>query len=285
MRIYTSYGIRLKDAGKQFDATVKLYRLAVQFFLSVCDKHWEALSELTGKKVNNAMEKLTVRTRKNPAPQHPFEDERKEFYKFPSYLRRAAIAEAIGMCSSYRSRLKAWEEEPKKCGRKPSIASETSMVMPAMYAGNMFLRTGLYTAKLKVFRDNTWDWIEVSFRKTDADYIRKHCSERKECVPILQKRHGRYELRFAYEESVKLPVPDISEGAILSVDLGINNACTVCAMKKDGTVLLRRFLKLRRENDCLAHALNRIRKAQRNGAKKRFQGSGLMWKESTGTSP
>ena len=44
------------------------------------------------------MELLTHQTQDNPSPKYSFSE---DFYKFPSYYRRAAIAEALGKVSSY----------------------------------------------------------------------------------------------------------------------------------------------------------------------------------------
>lgn len=114
---------------------------------------------------------------------------------------------------------------------------------------------------------NTWDWIDIPLRKCDADYINRHCSDREECAPTLQKRGKVWSLDFAYKETVELVDKPVKDQIILAVDLGINSACTCCAMKSDGTVIGRKFLHLPIEEDSLKHALNRIRKAQRNGAR------------------
>lgn len=54
------------------------------------------------------MERLTVTSAKRPEVKYDFG---KDFYKFPAYYRRAAIAESLGCVSSYRSRIKNWEAE------------------------------------------------------------------------------------------------------------------------------------------------------------------------------
>lgn len=69
----------------------------------------------------------------------------------------------------------------------------------------MFNMTGNYTAQVKVWINNTWDWMDIELRKSDIDYIRHHCKDRKECVPVLRKRHRSWYLDFAFEENVKLP--------------------------------------------------------------------------------
>lgn len=132
----------------------------------------------------------------------------------------------------------------------------------------MFCLTGDYTAKVKVFIRNTWDWIEIQLRKADTDYIRRHCSARKECAPTLRKRGKEWFLDFAFEETVALNDVPVSGRTVLSVDLGLNSAATAVVMRADGTVAGRHFCSLPVEKDCLSHALNRIKKAQQHGARK-----------------
>ncbi|MCG4627930.1 transposase, partial [Anaerostipes hadrus] len=55
---------------------------------------------------------------------------------------------------------------------------------------------------------------------------------------------------------------------ICAVDLGINSAATISVMCSDGTILGRHFLKLPKEQDCLTHSINRIKKAQQHGNRK-----------------
>ena len=169
------------------------------------------------------------------------------------------------LVSSYMSNLTNWRNEDIKTrGKEPSVP-KAGLVSPAMYRDNCFIKTGTYTAKLKVFIRNTWDWLSIELKKSDVDYIIKHCKERKECVPTLRKRGKQWFLDFAFEEEVKLPVIAVEEQTIVAVDLGINNACTCSVMRADGTILGRRFLSLPRENDSLHHSINRIKKAQQHG--------------------
>ena len=71
-----------------------------------------------------------------------------------------------------------------------------------------------------------------------------------------------------FEEQVTLNNTPSKEQVIAAVDLGINSAATVSVMRADGTVLGRHFCRLPREKDSLAHAVNRIKKAQQHGARK-----------------
>ena len=269
MKFMSTYAVKISrsaDLRSTLSATAGIYRKAVDFFIGVCDREWDVISlrKMQTEKVN-AIESFTVKTSKRLAVPYDFG---KDFYKFPSYLRRAAISEAIGKISSYRSNLKNWEAaDPHSRGRRPGYP-KAGYVYPAMYRDNMFVRTGTYTASIKVFTRGTWDWLDVELCKGDVDYILRHCGSRKECVPTLQKRGKLWYLDFAFEEDVKLPEVRTSVRRVLAVDLGINNACTCSVMKADGAVTGRRFLKLPGENDRLTKALSRIRKAQRHGAKK-----------------
>ena len=265
MKIYTSYDVRIptREFNKAFADTTEKYRDAVAFFISVRMEEAALFAEQnTGHAQLRKMELLTNRTKDNPEPKYDFG---KDFYKFPCYLRRAAIMEALGKVSSYESNLASWNGNRK--GKKPGKPS-AGHVYPALYRDNTFVRVEECSAQVKVWIRNTWDWITVPLRKTDISYIRKKCSGRKECVPTLRKRHNYWVLSFSFEEKVKLADVPLEERTVLSVDLGVNSACVCTAMRSDGTILGRKFLNLPKEEDSLTHALNRIKKAQQHGARK-----------------
>ena len=266
MNLVTSYSVKLNEANKAFADTAAKYRGAVTFFLGVALTEWDALAVLpstTGKEKNNYMETLTVTSKGRKEVPYPFGD---AFYKFPSYLRRAAISEALGMAASYKSNYENWENaDPATRGKEPAVPT-VGYIYPAMYRDNCFVRTGTYTARLKVWIRNTWDWIDIKLRKSDVDYILHHCSGFKECVPTLQKRGKNWYLDFTFQYNTNLHNTDIREQTILAVDLGINSCCTCAAMRADGTVIGRKFLKLPREYDCLRRRTGRIKRAQRHGS-------------------
>ena len=260
MKIFSTYKVKIKDSHKAFGNTIDLYRKVTDFFIEICLAEWNAISQLNGKNRNNMVEHLAIATEKYPSPKYPI-----PFYKFPSYLRRAAISEAIGKVSSYKSNLANWQENPQ--GKEPGLPV-AGYIYPAMYKDNCFVRTGTYTAELKVWIHNTWDWISVQLRKSDVDYIQHHCRSRKECIPTLRRRGKNWYLDFSFEEKVELTNKPITQQIIIGVDLGINNACTCSAMRSDGTVIGRKILSLPREKDSLNHKLNKIKKAQQHGARK-----------------
>lgn len=262
MDIFSTYSVKIKHYNKIFTQSVKLYRQAVDFFINVCINEWDELGKLNGTRSVNSIESITVITKKHPDVKYDFSQ---KFYKFPSYLRRSAISEAYGKVSSYMSLLK--NHENGGTSGKPG-KPKAGCVYPVLYRGNCFIRTDDYTARIKVFIRNTWDWLTVRLRKSDVDYIIRHCSNADECSPTLQKRGKEWFLDFPFKEKVKLSKTYVMEQTVLAVDLGINSACVCTAVKPDGTVTGKAFLKLPVEKDHLNTAVNRIKKAQQNGNRK-----------------
>jgi IS605 OrfB family transposase len=263
MQIYSTYSIKIKHYNHIFKDTVSVYRDAVDFLITVCLNEWEDITVFTGHNRLSYIESLIHVTGDHPDVKYTGFD--KKFYKFPCYLRRGAINEAIGKVSSYKSNLKNWEETDIKVrGNKPSFP-RAGFTYPCMYRTDMYKQIGTYEASIKVFIRNTCDWITVQLRKTDMDYIERRCIGRKKCAPTLQKRGHEWFLDFPFEERVTLCDTAVKDQTVVSVDLGINTAATVSVMCADGTILGRHFCKLPKETDSLTHSINRIKKAQQHG--------------------
>ncbi len=262
MNLYSTYSCKIKHYNHILKQTVVIYRSAVDYCIQVCLQHWDEISlEKTNNQKQQFVERM-IHSTKNHTAIYNFDQ---KFYKFPSYLRRAVISEAIGKVSSYKSNLENWDNEnPATRGRKSSLP-KAGLIYPCLYRENMYEQTGEYTAKIKVYVRNTWDWIDIQLRKSDVDYITRHCSNRKQCAPTLQKRGRQWFLDFPFEESITLKNTSPYEQTILAVDLGINSSATIAVMKSDGAILGRHFLRLTKEYDSLTHAVNRIKKAQQHG--------------------
>ena len=259
MQIYTTYKVKIKHYNHIFKETVAVYRNAVDYLIDVCNVNWDNVNVLKDNYRINYIELLIHKTKNNPNPMYDFDS---KFYKMPSYLRRGAISEAIGKVSSYRSNLANWKNNP--VGKAPSIP-KAGYVFPSMYRTVMYNQTDDYTAQIKVYVRNTWDWITVDLRKSDVDYINRHCQNRKQCAPTLQKRGKEWFLSFPFEEKVKLGDTVVRNQTVVAVDLGMNTAATISVMRSDGTILGRHFCKLPKETDSLMHSINRIKKAQQHG--------------------
>lgn len=267
MEIYSTYSVKIKHFNNIFTQTISIYRDAVDFLIMVCFDEWSKTQQIDKKlERQQYVEHLVHATKANPDVKYKSFDKR--FYKMPSYLRRAAISEAIGKVSSYMSNLKNWEEENSITrGRKPSVP-KAGFVYPCMYRSVMYEQLSDYEARIKVYVHSTWDWITVKLRKSDRDYITRRCSNRKECAPTLQKRGKEWFLDFPFKENVSLNDTPVEQRTIVSVDLGINTAATISVMRADGTILGRHFCKLPEEIDSLEHSINRIKKAQQHGNRK-----------------
>ena len=269
MKINASYSCRIIQYRHIFKETVQIYRDAVDFFIDVCLREWEQFSGLKYQtESTTVMERLTVITKNRISVPYDFAGADKRFYKMPCYLRRSAIAEAYGKVCSYMSNFSNWEAaETSVRGKCPSLP-KAGYVYPVLYKDNMYACTdNPYIFKVKVYIHNTWDWLAVRVRKSDVDYIKRHCASQKQLSPTLQKRGKVWSLDFAFEEKVTIPNTPIVEQTVLAVDLGIKNACTCSVMSSDGTILGKRFLKLPREYDSLWHVVGKIKKAQRLGAR------------------
>ena len=133
--------------------------------MKVVNDEWDCgLSEVfqkSSKKAQRAVE-LLVHAAKGNIPKYPSFDE--QFYKFPCYLRRAAISEALGAVSSYRSNLKRWENGGKH-GKTPKMQTSRNAML-TFYKDNMYKDgSGNGMALLKLFYKNDLVWVPVRLRK------------------------------------------------------------------------------------------------------------------------
>lgn len=259
MKVESSYAVEIKNVNKIFRETINIYKNAVSFCIKAFENEWDTLSSIedTNRKYNVA-EHLIHSTKENSALYVDFD---RLFYKMPSFLRRNAIAVAIGHLNSYHSNLPNWENS-NKVGKPPTLQTKIN-TLPTFYKGGCY---GGYKSDniltLKLFKNNDWIWVDIKVNKTDSTYIRKHCVEGKLSNPTLEKRNKKWYLRFCFSKEVPLNKTPLKEQTILAVDLGINTDATCSIMKCDGTVLARRFINFPSEKDHIYHTLNKIKKNQ-----------------------
>lgn len=261
MNVISSYKIKIKDINHCFNETIYMYQKAISFFMDVCQKEWDLLQNLSSIKSVALMEKLTLVSEKRPSVPYSFNE---HFYKMPCYLRRAAIAQAIGSYSSWFSNHESWKKNPE--GAEPRLQLDRH-TMPVFYKGNMYKRISDDTAQIKIYYRNDWVWQTVHFRKQDVKYIQRHCSTMQECSPVLVHKGKNWYLSFAFKQEVKLNKTDIQKQKVCAVDLGLNNDAVCSVMDAEGTVIARRFIRQAIEKDHLYTVLNRIRKQQQHGAR------------------
>lgn len=279
MIIHTTYKVKLHTGMREaalFKETVAVYRRAVDYLIGVCTDHWNEISAIAGDKdQQHLVEHFVHATKHNPSPAYPNFDT--AFPMMPSYYRRSAIAAAIGKVSSYKSNLARWEAHHS--GKEPGTP-KAGFTHPVLYRENMVKDAAgnEYAYQIKVYRHHTWEWITVTVRKSDKDYIRHHCASLRECAPTLLRRGKNWFLVFPFEEKTALSETDIYGQTIVAVDLGINTAAAISVMRADGTILGRYFVKCSKETDRLGHAVNRIKKSQRLGGRRNTK----LWAKAKG---
>ena len=264
MDVTTSYAVELLHFKNAAMATIRIYRNAVSFLVNAAEKEWSSLREIPVANARMNYLQALIHTTKNHIAVYDFDS---AFPKMPAYLRRNAIITAIGAVSSYHSNYDSWVLDGK-VGNPPKLTADR-FLMPCFYRDNMYLGDlSSDTAYLKLFVGNDWIWYPVRLKHTDMQYLRKNWTGVKCSAPTIEKRHGRWFLRFAFQTKVALSNTPIQDQRICSVDLGINTDAVCSIMESDGTVLLRKFIDFPSDKDYLRHELNRLKKFQRqNGSR------------------
>lgn len=275
MRITSSYGMKLTGDLDVLKTSIDIYRDALRMLIPIINDNWDTLSkyEFANQKYN-CIEKW-IHNAKNNQAVYDFDE---QFPKFPTYLRRSAVAQALGIVSSYRSNLANWEKDPK--GQAPQL-SFTHYAYPAYYKNNLFRNFDpiRQTVELKVFKNGDWVYEVYQLKTSDCAYYQNHLIGKKQNVPIIQKKGRRFYATFSYEENVPL-VPEESIDKICAVDLGLGTDATCCIMDQDGTVYARKFISFSKEHDRLHTQLGRIKRNQKRGSRH----NKTLWRKVSGVS-
>ena len=262
MKHMVSYSVELKHNLNAVNNTVLIYRAAVNWLLDPVKDHYEELLLIEGSLKRQQFIERLVHSTKDRKAVYPFDE---CFYKFPSYLRRSAITQAIGAVFSWKSNLKNWEEDGRK-GNEPRLGVDMD-VCPCLYHGNMFLWGEDGTAQIKVYINHDWVWRSVTLRKTDLSYLEKRRKVNEGAVlssPTIEKKpKGHFFLRFTITEEVELNETPIEAQKVCAVDLGINTDAVCAVIDVHGTVLARKFINCGSEKDSVGNALHRTSVFQR----------------------
>ena len=257
MKVTQSYGIKFKGGYKAIKRTIVIFNEAVNYLITPIQENYDDIAKLESSlRKMNYVEKLVHNTRNNKAI-YDFDD---KFYKFPTYLRRSAITKAIGIVSSYMSKIENWEANDCK-GAMPKLVKGNHL-MPCFYKDNMFDHQNDKTY-IKVYRNNDWVWQEIRLNNSDLRYIENKTPLDLWSAPVLEKKYGHYELRFTREFQVELSDKEISKQKVCAVDLGVTNDATVSVLDVHGTVLSRKFINCGKEKDSVTNALNRVSSFQK----------------------
>jgi IS605 OrfB family transposase len=277
MNINYSYKVKLVNVNRCLNKTIKIYRQALAYVVDVVNTEWSNIIVIDKpKKQYNYMEKLIHNTKHNTAS-YDFDC---KFYKFPSYLRRCVIADALGIVNSYRSSLENYKKERyetissgKKFKKKAPTLNKNHFKCPTLYKGNMYEPLTNNKANIKIYNGSDWVWLTVNLRNQDIKYINK--CKGTQMSPVLLKQNNKYYLQYCYEEKVKLKNTKLKEQKILATDLGLNHSAVCSLMHYDGTVTKRFFINQPVEKDQQKHYLNRLKLKQIQGGK--YANNSRLW--------
>lgn len=236
---------------QQMLLTVEEYRKYLLPLVLIVNAQWLNLSELTSKERINAVEKMIHKTADNPDPKHRYFqsiiNRHPSHRKFPSYLRRAAIADAIGIVSSFCTRYQEWQSGVRTRGdAKPPRLTAMCRTYPALYKGQQIRYNVNYeSCDIKVWSGTDWVWL--CRIKVKRHGVNRHLIAGNEiCSPALVVSKNKCQL------SMPVKIDKINRedsNYVVSIDLGINNAATCAVVAKDGTVKARLFINPARDID------------------------------------
>lgn len=262
MRLTTSYKMKLTGDFQALENSLAIYRKALTYLIPIINNSWKELSqyEFSNQKYNQ-IEKWIHSTQNNQA-QFDFDQ---EFPKLPTYLRRSAISKALGIVSSYRSKLANWKVN-QEC-QTPKLQL-VHYEYPAYYKKNLFKNFDPIhqTIEIKVFKNGDWVFEQYGLKQSDCTYYKHYLAGLKQSIPIIQKKGRRFYVTFSYEEEVSF-VEEESISKICAVDLGLNTDATCSIMGQDGTVYARKFISFSKEHDRLHTQLGRIKRNQKRGSR------------------
>ena len=244
------------------DLTVKEYRAYCKALSYVVMGHWVQISGASSQCA--AVEKLIHQTSKNPHPKHSYFGER--FYKFPSYLRRAAIEFVCGQVSSFLTRYRTWQTgDRKRRDAKPPRFNPEAGCYPALYRGQCIkFHDDFSVAEIKVWNGSDWVWTAVQISGLRQRHLLEHS---KGLSPYLIVKDGKAHLSVPF----KLHPKKLSGDLVCAVDVGINTTATATIVSSGGTVIARQFLHRGIDIDRRDKVLEQIR-AKANQTKKLYKG-------------
>lgn len=268
-----SYGVRVKNINRCLKETVSIYNDAVSYLIDIAILHYNFLSQIEDSNSRQReFEKLIHSTKNNNARYPEFD---KRFYKFPAYFRRSALSTAYGDVDSWMKLVNLWEQNNQE-GAKPRL-KRNQHNFPCFFYDNMsefYDLSDSDIARIKVYHNNDWVWMDLKLRQTDLYYLAKLITKYKTSkldAPVVVKRNKHYELRFACDISYpKAPrfAADIKVRKVVGVDLGVNTDAVCSLVNRDGTVTGCSFINHSVEKDRLYKLLNVIKKNQQKGNRK-----------------
>jgi putative transposase len=216
--------------------TVTIYRAYVRRLILIVNLRWKEIAAAEAQQ--RYVEQLFHQTKENPNPQFgKFFGLGTRLYKFPSYLRRAAINDAIGHVSSFHSRYYDWQGglRKRRTAKPPGLNTKCG-VYPDLYKNQCIKIAANYqSAEIKVYKDNDWVWESIQI----GSISRRHSiPDVKQLSPTLVVKNGTASLSVPYQ----IPRVKTCEGKYCGVDLGINTTSVCSVIDESGLVHARKFI-------------------------------------------
>ena len=231
--------------------TVAEYRRFLKPLVFIVNAEWKSIGNLTDKEKVNYLEKSIHVTSQNTQIKYLYYqkviDKYPSFRKFPSYLRRAAIADALGIVSSFQTRYREWQSGIRKYRKvRPPRLTAMCQSYPALYKGQQVKYNDDYqNVSLKIWNGSDWVWLEeIPVKGHGLNRHKVIGNQLKSPALVVNSKTCQLSM------PVKIkPVKKEDSDYVCSVDLGINNAATCSIVGQDGTVKARKFINPARDID------------------------------------
>ena len=220
------------EVKEYLEMTIREYRRFCRALSYVVMGHWRQIAESSSR--CKTIEKLIHKTAKNPNPKYKYFQN--NFYKFPSYLRRAAIEFVCGQVSSYLSRYRDWQDgrRNRRDARSPLFNPDAGCY-PSLYKGNCIkYDINFDNAEIKVWNGRDWVWVKVPIKTKRNRHLLGHSQQ---LSPQLIVKNKNVHLSVPFNLK-----PEKLEGEkVCAIDIGINTLATASIVTKSGTVTARKF--------------------------------------------
>lgn len=238
--------------------TVTIYRDYVRRLISIVNLHWREIAVIDAQQ--RYVEQLFHQTKDNPNPKYArFFGLGTKLYKFPSYLRRAAINDAIGHVSSFQTRYRDWQGGiRKRTDAKPPTLNTSCGVYPDLYKNQCIkIATDYSQVEIKVYKNHDWQWETIKV----GSLARRHLIPgAKQLSPTLVVRNVQASLSVPYQ------IPKTSKRTTdkyCGVDIGLNTTAVCSIVDEFGEVHGRKFIHDGKSLDKRDKHLARIRRKAR----------------------
>lgn len=268
MKVTTCRTANATGPQKAVSETIQEYRKLLSMLIPIVDSEWDRITIMETKKEQQTIVEMLVHGTKSRTSQYPTIDS--TFPKFPSYLRRAAIREAIGHVSSYRTRLKMWKESGASDGR-PELETEHKS-FPAMFRGNTLredLLNNKVLVKLKV--NDGWSWVELRVDDEDAKYLRKLVTKGEKLLSPTLRLGPRGEICLDWPSEIAGPNLPVEGTRVVGVDLGITHDAVLSVVNVDGSISARKFISHSSHKNEMHMLLNKTKKSMSKGGKRNLR--------------